>query len=100
MDLEALRAGTVRFLATGDPAEVAAGKLTLQVVRAELARIVSQRASDDPNLHLLDGLSLYGLDDADDLPLPDQLHPDAATHRRIGERFADLAYGADGPFRG
>ncbi len=99
MDVEALRAGTVRFVATGDPAEVAAGKLTLQVVRAELARIVAQRAADDPHLHLLDGLALYGAADADELPLPDQLHPDAATHRRIGERFAALAFGPDGPFR-
>jgi hypothetical protein len=99
MDLEALQAGTVRFLATGDPSEVAAGKLTLHVVRAELARIVAQRAADDPHLHLLDGLSLYGPEDADELPLPDQLHPDATTHRHIGRRFADLAFGADGPFR-
>ena len=27
--------------------------------------------------------------DAARLPLPDQLHPDAETHRRIGERFAE-----------
>ena len=33
----------------------------------------------------------------DDLPLPDRLHPDGATHRRIGERFADLAF-ATGAF--
>lgn len=33
-----------------------------------------------------------------ELPLPDQLHPDAATHRRMGERFAALAFGSGGPF--
>ncbi|WTP19351.1 hypothetical protein OHT93_08490 [Streptomyces sp. NBC_00191] len=33
-----------------------------------------------------------------ELPLPDQLHPDAATHHRIGERFAALAFGSGGPF--
>jgi len=36
--------------------------------------------------------------DVAELPLPDQLHPDAATHRRIGARFGELAFGAGGPF--
>ena len=49
---------------------------------------MAQRAADDPNLHYLDGRELYGEADFAELPLPDQLHPDAATHRRIGERFA------------
>ncbi|WP_372494462.1 hypothetical protein [Actinoallomurus purpureus] len=31
-------------------------------------------------------------------PVGTQLHPDAATHRRIGERFAELAFGAGGTF--
>ena len=88
----------MRFRATGDPAERAAGKLTLGVIRDELARLVKQRAADDPNLHYLDGRDLYGEADFAELPLPDQLHPDAATHRRIGERFAGLAVGAGGPF--
>jgi hypothetical protein len=90
--------GTVRFRATGDPAERAAGKLTLNVIRDELARIVKQRSADDPDLHHLDGRDLYGEADFAELPLPDRLHPDAATHRRIGERFAALAFGAGGPF--
>jgi hypothetical protein len=30
--------------------------------------------------------------------LPDQLHLDAATHRRIGECFAKRAFTANGPF--
>ncbi|MFE5125541.1 GDSL-type esterase/lipase family protein [Streptomyces sp. NPDC056669] len=97
-DVAALGAGKLRFQATGDPAERAAGKLTLRVIREELSRIVKQRAADDPHLHYLDGLDLYGETDADELPLPDELHPDAATHRRIGERFAALAFAADGPF--
>jgi transposase len=33
-----------------------------------------------------------------DQPLPDQLHPDAATHRRIGERFAALPFAPGGAF--
>ncbi|UQU67132.1 GDSL-type esterase/lipase family protein [Couchioplanes caeruleus] len=91
-DLDALRAGQIRFRATGDPAERTAGKLTLRVIRDELARIVAQRAADDPHLHHLDGRELYGEADAEELPLPDRLHPDAATHRRIGERFARLPF--------
>jgi len=90
--------GTVRYVATGDPAERAAGKLTLSVVRAELARVVAQRRDSDPHLHALDGLALYGRTDAVELPLPDRLHPDAATHRLIGERFAREAFGDGGAF--
>ena len=59
--------------------------------------VVRQRAAGDENLHYLDGLRLYGPDDTHDLPLPDRLYPDGATHRRIGERFADLAF-ATGAF--
>ncbi|MFD6157667.1 GDSL-type esterase/lipase family protein [Nocardia sp. NPDC060256] len=88
----------VTFRATGDPAERAAGRLTLNIIRDELARITKQRAADDANLHYLDGRSLYGEKDFVELPLPDQLHPDPATHRRIGERFADLAFGEAGLF--
>lgn len=91
-DLDALRAGKVSFRATGDPAERAAGKLTLTVIRDELARIVAQRAAADPHLFYLDGRELYGEADFAELPLPDQLHPDAAAHRRIGERFAAHAF--------
>lgn len=94
-DPEALRAGTPRFRATGDPAERAAGKLTLTVIREELARITAQRAASDPHLRYLDGRELYGADDYAELPLPDGLHPDAEAHRRIGARFAALAF-ADG----
>jgi hypothetical protein len=97
-DVAALGAGDVRFHAMGDPAERASGKLTLRVIRDELARIVRQRAAEDPNLHYLDGLGLYGAADAAELPLPDRLHPDAAAHRRIGERFAELVFTAGGPF--
>ncbi|WP_233624782.1 GDSL-type esterase/lipase family protein [Actinoplanes sp. ATCC 53533] len=97
-DPEALPAGEVKFVATGDPAEHVAGKLTLRVIRDELARIVEQRAASDPHLYYLDGLDLYGEPDFAELPLPDRLHPDAATHRRIGERFAKLVFASDGAF--
>ncbi|WP_333744203.1 GDSL-type esterase/lipase family protein [Streptomyces ardesiacus] len=90
--------GGVRFVATGDPAERASGKLTLNVIRDELSRIVRERAAEDENLHHLDGRELYGAADAVDLPLPDGIHPDAGTHRLIGERFAELAFAGRGAF--
>lgn len=97
-DQSALMAGRVSFRATGDPAGRIAGKLTLTVIREELRRIVQLRAAADPHLHYLDGLDLYGQRDFADLPLPDQLHPDGRAHRRIGERFAEIAFGRGGPF--
>jgi hypothetical protein len=92
--------GQLRLRAPADPAEHATGKLTLRVIREELARIVAQRAAQDPNLHYLDGRDLYGEADYAELPLPDEVHPDAATHRRIGERFAKLAFTSDSAFMG
>ncbi|GAA3884605.1 GDSL-type esterase/lipase family protein [Streptomyces sp. NPDC007148] len=90
--------GTLRFKATGDPAERAAGRLTLNVIRDALTRIVEQRAVDDPHLHHLDGRRLYGETDYAELPLPDGVHPDPAGHRRIAENFARLTFGEGGPF--
>jgi hypothetical protein len=97
-DGQALGEGRLLFAAMGDPAETPTGKLTLTVIREELSRIVRQRAADDPNLHYLDGLDLYGAADATALPLPDHVHPDAATHQHIGERFHRLAFTGGGPF--
>ncbi|MFF1379015.1 GDSL-type esterase/lipase family protein [Streptomyces sp. NPDC058308] len=97
-DFSGFSEGRIVFKAMGDPAERASGKLTLNVIRDELARIVRQRAADDPNLYYLDGRELYGTEDAAELPLPDQLHPDAAAHRRMGERFAERAFTPGGAF--
>jgi hypothetical protein len=83
--------------ATGDPATVAAGALTLQVVRRELRRIVTERSKQDPNIHYLDGLELLALEEADEY-LGEGLHPTPAGYRLIGERFARLAFGAGGVF--
>ncbi|ARP74571.1 lipase [Streptomyces pluripotens] len=98
LDHTALGEGRLQFRAVGDPADTAAGKLTLRIVREELERIVRERTAGDPHLHLLDGRDLYGESDSGELPLPDGLHPDGAAHRRIGERFVALAFAADGPF--
>lgn len=96
-DPEALARGDIRFQATGNPREVPAGKLTLTVIREQLARIVTDRAHDDPHLSYLDGRELYGDSDARELPLSDALHPDPATHLKIGARFAALAFSEGSP---
>ncbi|MEU0255480.1 GDSL-type esterase/lipase family protein [Streptomyces sp. NPDC006184] len=93
-----LSSGTLKFKAIGDPAETAAGRLTLAIVRDVLADIVEQRSAGDPNLHYLDGLSLYGESDHDQFPLPDAIHPSPEGHRRIGENFAKLVFANNGPF--
>lgn len=80
--------GTMKFVATGDPGETAAGKLTLGVIRRELAAIVEQRSTSDPHLQYLDGLTLYGPADFAELPLNDNVHPGPEVHRRVGDRFA------------
>lgn len=87
-DMAALAEGRVAFVATGDVAAVARGALTLEVVREVLGEVVERRG--DARLSYVDGLGLYGPADAERLPLPDHLHPDSATHRLIGERFAAL----------
>ncbi|MDQ4054156.1 MAG: GDSL-type esterase/lipase family protein [Actinomycetota bacterium] len=94
-DLRQIGAGKLSFVATGDPAD--GTRLTLTIVRDQLARITAARADDDPHLHYLDGRELYGEADFADLPLPDQLHPDAAAHHRIGKRFAERAFNDHGP---
>ncbi|MFG2304753.1 GDSL-type esterase/lipase family protein [Actinacidiphila glaucinigra] len=92
-----LSAAVPRVVAMGSPADVPCGALTLTVIRAELARIVAARAaSGDRNLHYLDGRRLFGPGDVADLP--DDLHPNAAGYRRMGRRFAALAFGPRGPF--
>jgi hypothetical protein len=76
-------------IAAGSEADTEAGKLSLRVIRAELAAVVERRRADgDLRLHYLDGLSLYGEADAAAMPLPDNLHPGPDVQRLIGERFA------------
>jgi len=97
VDPSTLGTDNVRFTATG--VDDGYGRLTLRVIRDALASLADRRG-DDTHLHYLDGTRLYGAEDAVAHPLPDALHPDTATHRLIGERFAQYAFGAGGPFEG
>ncbi|WP_045557908.1 GDSL-type esterase/lipase family protein [Streptomyces sp. FxanaA7] len=97
-DLSGLAEGHLRFRPMGDPDDITPGRLTLRVIREELSALVARRSEEDPHLHYLDGLALYGEQDATTLPLPDDLHPDAETHHLIGERFTELAFTAKGAF--
>jgi hypothetical protein len=90
-----LRTGVVGVVER--PKQMEEGALTLRRIRELLTQIVDdRRRHGDPNLHLLDGLDLFGPDDADGLP--DGLHPDAAGYQKIGERFAAKAFAPGAPF--
>lgn len=89
--------GQVRFIASGTTGDTAQGRLTLEVVREGLRQVVAARR-DDKQLFHLEGTELYGPQDAHQHPLPDALHPDAATHQLIGQRFAAKAFGPSGSF--
>lgn len=85
-------------IAAGRPEELAEGKLSLTVIREELAAIVRRRSLEDAHLHYLDGHALYGPADAERLPLPDNLHPGDDVQALMAERFARMAFGPGGAF--
>lgn len=60
--------------------------LTLRSVREILQGVVAARSVDDRALFYLDGLTLFGPDDIDELP--DGLHPSATGYLRMADRFA------------
>ena len=63
------------------------GSLSLVRIREIIADVVEKRRkAGDPALHYADGLTLFGAEDAHDLP--DDLHPNPAGYQRMGERFA------------
>ena len=84
------------FVNVGDPAWIQTrGALTLRRIRELLAEAVALRGSQgDANLYYLDGLDLFGKDDAGDLP--DGLHPNGAGYERMGERFYERVFAPDG----
>lgn len=77
-----------RFRASGDPADVVSGRLTLRVIREVLAEVAAVRG--DPALAYVDGRALYGEEDWARMPHPDALHPSPAAHAAIAARFAVL----------
>lgn len=54
------------------------------MTRDAVGRVVAQ---GDPNLHLFEGLDLFGADDA--AMLPDDLHPNGEGYELIGQRAAE-----------
>lgn len=73
--------------------ELSTGALSLVRIRELIGHVAGARG--DANLHVLDGLALFGPDDVGDLP--DLLHPNAAGYRRMGERFHAMAFAPGGP---
>ena len=81
------RDGLASYGTTERPHSATDGALTLVEARAIIADVVHRRQkAGDANLSYLDGLTLFGATDGADLP--DLLHPNAAGHERMGQRFA------------
>ena len=89
--------GEIRYLATGAAEDVAAGKLTLRTAREVIAEVVAARRTHDPNLHFVDGLTLFGADDETAHPPADRLHPPEDAHAVIAERFTEALSGLVDP---
>ena len=85
-----------KFVTLPGHEEIRAGCLNLSRIRELLVSVVESRRAGDRNLHYLDGLRLYGENDAHDLP--DALHPSGDGYVRMGERFHDLVFVSGGPF--
>lgn len=86
-----------RFHVVPRTVELSTGALTLRRVRQLVGDVVAVgQGEGDTDLHLVDGLALFGPDDVGDLH--DDLHPNADGYRRIGERFHDLVSADGGPF--
>jgi hypothetical protein len=72
--------------ALGTEADLAAGALSMRIVREQLCELVGERAARGDAVHYLSGLDLLGLSESADLY--DGIHPNAAAYLRMGERFA------------
>jgi len=75
--------------------ELRQGCMSLSLMRELIESVVEARHSQgDRHLRYLSGLSLFGPDDAGDLP--DDLHPNPEGYIRMGERFHDAVFGTGG----
>ncbi|MEM7221086.1 MAG: GDSL-type esterase/lipase family protein [Pseudomonadota bacterium] len=84
-----LRNSRGRFVTQPGHESIRDGCMSLTRVRELIRDVVERRrAAGDAALSYVDGLTLFGAEDADDLP--DDLHPNAAGYVRMGERFAPL----------
>lgn len=73
--------------------------LTLEWIRGALEfAVMARREAGDSNLHYLDGLALFGVDD--EALLYDRLHPTPEGYRLLGERFLPRAFGEGAPLAG
>ena len=72
------------------PVELALGSLTLTRIREILHQHVAGRGKEDPNLHIVDGLDLFGALDVEHLP--DGLHPNTFGYRLMAERFLAVGF--------
>lgn len=78
-----------RFVTVDGFEEHRVGCLTLTRIRELIAEAVdTRRSAGDAALQYVDGLELFGPEDAGDLP--DDLHPNPAGYVRMGERFAPV----------
>jgi hypothetical protein len=84
-----------KFVTIPGSEDIREGCLTLVRMREIIADVVDKRsAAGDARLQYLNGLELFSLNDAHDLP--DDLHPNPAGYIRMGERFADLVLSGGG----
>lgn len=84
-----------RFVTLSGHEEIQSGCMTLVRIRELMADLIRvRRDAGDVNLYYLDGLTLFGPEDAHDLP--DDLHPNPQGYGRMGERFARYVFSADG----
>lgn len=94
-DVEFFDDGHVRCYTGGAPGDVAKGALTMTESRRIIAEAVRERARTGEQTFYLDGLSLYGPQDAARFVLPDSLHPDTALYAEMADRFVAAVF-ADG----